>query len=362
MQTLAEALVSNYNNHWGIIAANQLDHKIFEAWCAATIGIYKNVMIIKEDRSWVNLADIKQMPENSEIYAFVSEIFGMIGPVNDYPLRRENDLGGLFVAFVTAPLRAEEKEVITNGNKRTLFRLRFERYLARLIIEQSLKPRRLLEDEYEDLRSVRRVKSQRRKKALLEQENRADASPKVETENDNKLAFTSILVRCNTYSSHAHDSVQRVTAIVDIAMSSGSIIQEKAYLGYCSKCDVYLILEYDYKRLRSLGVLLCQVISSETYNKTSGIKADFLNLKPESLLHQSGYNVSFASNLSIAQRQEILNRVIVNKLYSPPEIVSFLDWLIKRNSNVSVKNMDLALSKWKADRQYVYQQYISSCK
>ena len=354
MYTLAEALVYNYNNHLGIIDDGQLDDEIFKSWCVASIGIYKKVKIIKKDRSWINLSDIKQLPETGEIYSFVSEIFGMIGPVNDFPLRRENDLGGLFVAFASAPRRAEEKELIPNGNNRTLFRLRLERYLARLIIEQSLKPKRLLEDELEDLRSVRRLKSQRRKKALLEQENQFTTPTKDEAEQIKKLLFTSVLVRCNTYAAHTHSSVQKLTATVDIAMSSGTVIQEKAYLGFCPECDAYFILEYDYKRLRSLGVLLCQVISNENYT----VGTDFLNLKPESLLHQSGYNVSSVSNLSIAQRQEILRRVITNKLYSPSELVSFLDWLIKRNSNVSGKNMDSALGKWKADRTYVVQHYI----
>lgn len=355
MHLLAEALVYNYNNHLGIIADGQLDDEIFKSWCAATIGIYKKVRIIKKDNSWVNLSDIKQLPENSEIYSFVSEIFGMIGPVNDFPLRRENDLGGLFVAFASAPRRAEEKEIIPNGNNRTLFRLRLERYFARLIIEQTIKPKRMLEDELEDLRSVRRIKSQRRKKALLEQENKSNELSPNEVEHISKLMFTSILVRCNTYGAHTHSAVQKMTATVDIAMSSGTIIQEKAYLGYCLECGAYFILEYDYKRLRSLGVLLCQVISSENYKNGT----DFSNLKPESLLHQSGYNVNSANNLSIAQRQEILRRVIGNKLYPPSELVSFLDWLIKRNSNVSGKNMNSALDKWKADRKYIIQQYIT---
>ena len=356
MQTLAETLVYNYENHLGIIADGQLDDDLFKLWCAATIGIYKKAKSIKKDNSWVNLSDIKQLPENSDIYSYVSEIFGMIGPVNDYPLRRENDLGGLFVAFVSAPRRAEEKELIPNGNNRTLFRLRLERYFARLIIEQSIKPKRLLEDELEDLRCVRRIKSQRRKKALLEQENKPNESVADEVEKINKLMFTSILVRCNTYATHTHNAVQRITANIDIAMSSGTIIQEKAYLGYCPECGAYFILEYDYKRLRSLGVLLCQVISNDNYKNST----DFSNLKPESLLHQSGYNVSSTNNLSIAQRQEILRRVIVNKLYSPAELVSFLDWLIKRNSNVSGKNMNSALDKWKADRKFVVQQYIAN--
>ena len=250
MYTLAEALVYNYNNHLGIIDDGQLDDEIFKSWCAATIGIYKKVKIIKKDRSWLNLSDIKQLPETSEIYSFVSEILGMIGPVNDFPLRRENDLGGLFVAFASAPRRAEEKELIPNGNNRTLFRLRLERYFARLIVEQSLKPKRLLEDELEDLRSVRRLKSQRRKKALLEQENQSTAPPPDEAELIHKLIFTSVLVRCNTYAAHTHSSIQKLTATVDIAnLTDGAYKWEVEVEGESRKAiQEFVALQYYHPR------------------------------------------------------------------------------------------------------------------
>ena len=350
MYTIVEALTFNYENYRGTITADQVGKKTFGLWNNTVSEIFAKVKIIKNDRRSKRICDFQT--EIEEIYSLVSELMGIIGMVNGFPLKKERHLPELFVAFATIGCRGNEGEVCVNTKVKTLFNLRLERYFARLIIEQSLKSSRMLEDEMEDVRAVRKITARRRKrikenKKKLEQNSRT-------LDNIAKLEFTSVLVRCSTYKSHLNHCIQKIPACLDIVMSSGAIIQEEVSIGYCAECNVYFILEYDYNNLRTLGVLLCQVVADDNNFST----ADICNLKPESLLHQSGYNVSASGNLSTIQRQEILRRVIANKLYTPVDVINFLDWLIKRNSNVTTKNMDTALSKWKADREYIIQQYI----
>ena len=83
---------------------------------------------------------------------------------------------------------------------------------------------------------------------------------------------------------------------------------------------------------------------------------DILNgeeLKPESLLHQCGYNVSSTENLTSIQRKEILCRVVDNGLYSISGICSHLDWLISRNKKITNRDMSAAISKWQEDRTFI---------
>lgn len=353
MYTLAEALIFNYENRLGLITTGQVGNNNFKLWNNAVKKIYTAVKTIKDDRNFKRFNDSDFQTETNEIYSLVSELLGMIGMVNGFPLRRESHLAELFVAFASVGCRGNEQDVGTNTKSQTLFNLRIERYFARLIIEQSLKSSRLLEDEMEDLRAIRKVAAIRRKKRKKHTESNSTYAGS--SDNIIKLVFTSIIARCNTYASHASHCIQKISASVDIVMPSGAIIQEELSLGYCAECNVYFILEYDYKRLRMLGVLLCQVVTDMNEFTSANIR----NLKPESLLHQSGYNVNATSNLSAMQRHEILRRVIANKLYTPLDVISFLDWLIKCNSNTSTKNMDVALSKWYADRTFIIEEYIN---
>lgn len=352
-QSIAEALVANYQNRVGIISNNQIDGNDFKEWCSISVAIYKIAQSLHQNKTWVSFSDLRQLPENQELYSLIAQIFGMIGLVNGYPLRRDSDLAGLFVSYIHTPVREEEKELIVSGNKRSFFRLRMEHYLARLIIEQQHKPLQILLDENEDFRNVRRLKSSRNKRHKRELLAQTQETTKESEIKEVGITFTNVVIRCSSIKCKKHHLVKSVNAVVDIMMPAGTIISEEINAGYCSECNVFFILEYDYRRLRSLGILLCQIISNENYQKDQIIAGGKLDLKSESMLHQSGYNVGATENLTAVQRQEILKRVIDNNLYSPFDLLNFLEWLIKRNKKVTGKDMSQALGKWEADRQFV---------
>lgn len=64
-----------------------------------------------------------------------------------------------------------------------------------------------------------------------------------------------------------------------------------------------------------------------------------------------GYNVNQQANLSQVQRWGILEIAVDEKIMTRMEICSHIDYLIKRSKNK--KNFDLAISKWKADRNHI---------
>lgn len=76
-----------------------------------------------------------------------------------------------------------------------------------------------------------------------------------------------------------------------------------------------------------------------------------VKLAQESILMQYGYNVSQTKGLSFVKRQKILAVIIDNKVLSKSEIISYLDFFIRQRSGMS--NMELAISKWEADREFV---------
>ena len=103
--------------------------------------------------------------------------------------------------------------------------------------------------------------------------------------------------------------------------------------------------------MKSYGVILCQIISEKIYRSSN--TSNIYDLKAESILHQAGYNVSSAENLSTEQRREILRRVVDFGLYSISGLCSFLDYLIDKNLRVTTRNMSFAISKWQSDRNYI---------
>lgn len=115
---------------------------------------------------------------------------------------------------------------------------------------------------------------------------------------------------------------------------------------YCSECRRYYILEDEYKRLKSLGIICCKVVDINELNKSASASwAD------ESVLMQCGYTVSQKVNLDSKARHSILNMVIYNEVMSRERIVDFLEWLVRKNSGSKTKMK--AVMKWNADIDYL---------
>ena len=61
--------------------------------------------------------------------------------------------------------------------------------------------------------------------------------------------------------------------------------------------------------------------------------------------------MSQTEGLTATARQKILAVIIDNKIMSKSEIISYIDFFISQRSSNS--RMDVAISKWEADRDFV---------
>ena len=75
-------------------------------------------------------------------------------------------------------------------------------------------------------------------------------------------------------------------------------------------------------------------------------------------MREWGYTVSQARGYSDAQRQGILEDIIDYGIMTKDEVLSYLSFFMHLNHNGS----DVALSKWKADREYIADYKLGSSK
>lgn len=337
-QTLSVVLEQNYTLNAGLINKNQMEATIFNQWIKLVSDIYKICVTIYKNNEWTNLTELSQLPEHTELFDLIHQAYTLIGNVNGYPLLKEHDLGKLLVSYARS--LAQQK----CAERPVLFRDLFEKYIARQIIVQKLKPAQIIEAEYQDIQHVRKLRKWR-KNQMKRQEEQVNTNP-------HHISFTTIVVLCNTFYCNKNHPVEDVQALLNVVDALGNIHCIQVPAGYCKACNIYFLLESDFRVAKSQGVLLCQLISKEKY--ASGLNStEEVMLKPESLLHQSGYNVNALDGLTSMQRQLILSYVLDNKLYTVNGLLSFLDWLINRNNRVTSKNMSSALQKWREDRKFV---------
>ena len=168
-----------------------------------------------------------------------------------------------------------------------------------------------------------------------------------------KIQFADFVIKSNVFKCNANHTIEQIQAQIDIMSQNGTIVTESISAGYCRICKCYFILESDFNSLRNKGAVLCQQITYDVYCQKGHEILNGEELKPESLLHQCGYNVSSTESLTSIQRREILCRVVDNNLYSISGICSHLDWLISRNRKITNRDMSVAISKWQEDRSFI---------
>ena len=167
--------------------------------------------------------------------------------------------------------------------------------------------------------------------------------------NVHQIGLKKLVVRANVFKCmHNKHKIDNVVAVININ-HDGKNQQVKISAGYCSQCDVYFILDSTYENLKKKGMILCRVTDEKNYMKGSYING--MHLAQESILMQYGYNVSQTEGLSSTGRQKILAVIIDNKIMSKSEIISYLDFFISQRS--SIPRMEVAISKWEADREFV---------
>lgn len=172
--------------------------------------------------------------------------------------------------------------------------------------------------------------------------------------NKNKPMLTEIglkdfVVRTNVFKCmHNKHKIDNIVAMINID-NDGKREQIKISAGYCNECKVYFILNSTYQALKNKGLILCRITDEKSYLK--GNYANGIRLAKESILMQYGYNASQTKGLSATGRQKILAVIIDNKIMSKSEIISYLDFFINQRS--SQARMELAISKWETDREFV---------
>lgn len=157
------------------------------------------------------------------------------------------------------------------------------------------------------------------------------------------------ITRLSDLNISGHD-FRDIIALVPILTLNGEIISKRIPALLCESCYRFYILETEIKSLERCGKILCRVVTEEYWN-SNDIKNAKFNLKSESILYQMGYNVNSQINLRYWERQRILLNVISNGILTKGEVLSHIDYLIKRSEDRMV--LSKAIRKWKADRQFV---------
>lgn len=351
---IQELLVNNYINDKGVLTVEQLG-KVYAKWKNLVFDLYKMAVSIKSSDEWISIDNIDDHPLKNELYSKMNNIYQFIGEVSGYPLHKDSELDMLIYSYISRKTEDFEHYIPTGTSRDEIFRNRIERMLARKILLQKLTPEKILIDETNEKRWLRKMRRSRKRTVDRVKNKNAPTEPEEHEETtetkEYNIEFGTFTVISNAFKCNKNHDIEQIRASIEILTSGGSIIKETFSAGYCNDCKVFFILEKDFKSMKSKGVLLCQLVTETEYVSTSSTNK--FNLKAESLLHRCGYNVNASDELTTIQRQEILARVIDNNLYSISGLLSFLDWLIERANKTSNKNLSDAIKKWEADRVFV---------
>lgn len=121
---------------------------------------------------------------------------------------------------------------------------------------------------------------------------------------------------------------------------------------------MYYILYSTYDSIS--GIPICDVKDFRT-GKIISCARDYENVivsDYETMLHKLGYNVSQKEGLSSQERHDILAQIVRKRQISKNEIISLLQYYIRRNENND--NMVLAVEKWSEDLVFIKQFKVQS--
>lgn len=188
------------------------------------------------------------------------------------------------------------------------------------------------------------------KSIKLAKKNQENKKTEVQKLPNKKINIKDFVVRMNIFKCiHKEHKIIDIVAEVNVINTENKIQSIKISAGYCQQCETYFIMESIYKHLKNKGIILCRISDEKSYIRS--ISENGMDLAKESILMQYGYNVSATEGLSAKRRQRILSVIIDNKIMSKNEIINYIDFFIRQRNNRS--NMELAISKWEADREFV---------
>lgn len=151
----------------------------------------------------------------------------------------------------------------------------------------------------------------------------------------------------NRFCINKEHELQRIKALVCID-NGKEIIEVPTEAMLCRECNRYYISELEFEKLSELGRICCRVITLIEYKKI--MESGYHSWAEKSLLRSYGYTVSAQEGLSDVERHRILSFIIENEIMTIDEIISFIEWLIKRNKS---SDFYYARQKWSRDINYV---------
>ena len=326
---LQEQLIENYEMLRSGVTEKQIGEEAFKQWITMVETIYEEIILLKNEE-WNNPTELKEVSKRSKIWDIIKLIFNeKIGIVNGYNLRISGDVVCLLMAYATP------KNGQTNVTEER-FRVKFEYYLARCIIEQKSKSPRLLKDEHKDRNSIRKLR--KINKASLRKETEK-GSETIKWEKNSVLYIYKGNIRCHRY---GHTLIQ-TTAVLHSKTDDEIIVN----IEYCTECKKFL-LEYTlFEEYRNrFGVLIGNFRMA-----VNGVFDGEYFVAQESPLMLSGYNVGQRDDYTSNERHYILARLIYDGIMSKGEIVRYLSYFIRKNG--AKKGNEFALSKWREDLAFV---------
>lgn len=192
-------------------------------------------------------------------------------------------------------------------------------------------------------------------KALCEELNPKSSSPLFNLKKC-KIGMIDLLVRSNSFYCNQHHTLEDVAGEVEVRDKKGNLYCYLIPIVYCKSCNVYYVLEETYLALKEKGVIRCQILTYKAYVNDSTTKyGEFNEVSP---LRQWGYTTSQEEGYTDRQRQAILEDILDYGIMSKDKMLSYLDFFIRLNQH----KYDLALGKWKEDREYIAQYKIGTAK
>ena len=145
-----------------------------------------------------------------------------------------------------------------------------------------------------------------------------------------------------------HDHIKTLVKIP--YLENENIMQTSINAYYCLECSKYFTY---YDTLTSLipekewSNLIIEIITSNVAQ--GGLRFE----NKESLIHKLGYNVDKVNQLTSLERQMILYQIITHRIRNIAQVEAHINQQIIMFSNNSSGNYELAIKKWREDRDFV---------
>ncbi len=167
-----------------------------------------------------------------------------------------------------------------------------------------------------------------------------------------EINYADFIVLSNIrHCSNANHHIKDIVATINVINNTGEIVLKYVNASYCQECDRFIVLKEDYKKLN--GIPMCRIIDETRTTPNDNHFEGFDYSESDTLFFQRGYNVNCIDNLPKAQRQRILEQILIHHEISKAEICSYIDTLISRGEKIP--NWNNAVKRWKEDREFVEQ-------